>query len=136
MCTTTTMSTNVHRPGVDRVHPVHQIGNQRRIDVEMVHLAHTEIVRRPAVRRYGRHTHTMRLRGIAGPTRCHDPHATAARVTLTDAPDVPLDLVLPAAGVTDGVRYYVTSLPGRAKVETVDVLSDVGIVLDSKAIAP
>lgn len=65
-----------------------------------------------------------------------DPHATSARVTLADAPDVPLDLILPAAGVTDGVRYYATSLPGRAKVQTVDVLSDAGIVLDSKSIAP
>ncbi len=65
-----------------------------------------------------------------------DSHAVSARVNVSDGPFIPLDLVLPAPGVTDGVRYYATSLPGRAKVQTVDVLSDAGIVLDSKSIAP
>lgn len=65
-----------------------------------------------------------------------DRHAASARITLTDSPDVPLDLVLPGAGVSDGVRYYATSLPGRAKVQTVDILSDAGIVLESNSIAP
>lgn len=64
------------------------------------------------------------------------PEAAAARVTRVDREPVTLDLVLPAAGVTDGIRYYVGVFPGTDIVETVEVLDAAGRVLDSYRVGP
>lgn len=63
-------------------------------------------------------------------------NAAAARVTLADKSQSMYDLVLPAAGVTTGVRYYVATLPGAAVVTAVEILDGAGVVVESYPLGP
>jgi hypothetical protein len=64
------------------------------------------------------------------------PEATLARVTLTDGRQFTLDLVVPEAGVTDGVRYYVGVFLGTDVAQTVEIMGAGGQILDSYPVGP
>lgn len=64
------------------------------------------------------------------------PDATSVRVTLTNGRQFTLDLVQPAAGVTEGVRYYVGVFLGTEVAQTVEVIGDDGDILDSFPVGP
>jgi len=62
--------------------------------------------------------------------------ATSARVTLTDGRQFTLDLVQPAAGVTEDVRYYVGVFLGTEVAQTVEIMGSGGQILDSYDVGP
>jgi hypothetical protein len=64
------------------------------------------------------------------------PDAAAARVTIVGGRQITLDLILPPAGVTEGVRYYVGVLPGTDVVDTVEIMGQGGVVLDRYPVRP
>ena len=64
------------------------------------------------------------------------PEAASARVTRKDRDPETLDLVRPAPGVTEGIRYYVGVYPGTDVIETVEILDAAGRVLDRYSVGP
>jgi hypothetical protein len=62
--------------------------------------------------------------------------AASVRITLDTGDPVVLELVTPAPGVSDGVRFYATSLDGGPIVMQIDVLDATGIVIESEDIGP
>jgi hypothetical protein len=63
--------------------------------------------------------------------------AKSVRVTEDDGSAAGTDAILPPAGVTDGVRYYVTALLGgseKAKITTVEILDAAGNVLQTRQV--
>jgi hypothetical protein len=64
------------------------------------------------------------------------PDAASARITRKDRDPETVDLVRPAPGVTDGIRYYVGVYPGTDVIETVEILDAAGKVLDRYAVGP
>jgi hypothetical protein len=61
-------------------------------------------------------------------------NARTARILIGDQPAVLVELLLPPAGVTDGVRYYATTLDGGPKVSRVEILDGAGHLLESQAV--
>jgi hypothetical protein len=64
------------------------------------------------------------------------PEAASVRVTRKDRDPETLELVRPAPGVTDGIRYYVGVYPGTDVIETVEILDAAGRVLDRYSVGP
>ena len=64
------------------------------------------------------------------------PEATWVRVTLTNGRHFTLDLVVPDAGVTEGVRYYVGVFLGTEVAQTVEIMGTGGQILDSYPVGP
>ncbi len=61
------------------------------------------------------------------------PEARTVRLRMEGRESVSLGLVLPEAGVSDGVRYYAASLGGGPVVTDVDVLDQAGRILETHA---
>ena len=62
------------------------------------------------------------------------PDAASVRLRLVGREPVTLPLVVPEAGVTEGVRYYATSLAGGPAVTDIEVLNTSDTILESRHI--